>query len=556
MTEYNSNNEKYNGQIGTVKIALTSPEGPAIISTVLVKKKVLNELKRIEFTGVVKFDEKLKIHILDDLLPQIDDIFNKIPITLSSYIISAENIGAISSEDSAYNLEGYSADIAIFIAILSSSLEIPIYQNIVLTGHISSINGKISQVKGLIEKIKAAVANKQINEFLFPKFEMDISYKTLKPNSFNNIYSELMKCKEQIKLIEVENTFDLIQKIFPIYYIVSSSLRLNYFFHKELKSNNNSTNIAKFLVSDNNNRFWDTFRQLLMNQKVRTVHELLEIYFRHFLEKSLYPKNIGNKLSNSILSIPSYLLINNGLFPLISASVFTDIIKYANVDDQHDINKLYHAINGTIESLRNKRKSEIENFSSNKLVDIILYKLSQEYIELNITNSLDEAIISFYKYENRVENYEKFLQIISNFYLHIEYFVNPGKVEIDLEKVSIESLDLLKRTYPGKNELQQVIYNAINGLNGGLKLIFDSLVHQLKKETKSKYILATIHQYIPPDDYELIKEIISEIIRREFININLEENKIHPEKYTSNYFEIIIAYAESKDSFSQMFINY
>jgi predicted ATP-dependent protease len=140
--------------IGRAKTVLVSNEGPAITTSIIVRPIEDNKSARLVFTGSVKFDEKLIKHLDEIVLSHINEIFMMMEMPLKSFDISAQNIGAVSSNDSEFVVQGYSADVPIFLATLSAGLQLPINQSSLFTGHISSKEGDISQVKSLIENQK------------------------------------------------------------------------------------------------------------------------------------------------------------------------------------------------------------------------------------------------------------------------------------------------------------------------------------------------------------------------------------------------------------------
>ncbi len=229
MNKLYSNNIVYEEAIGRAKTILVSTEGPAIISSINVRTIEHNALSRLVFTGVVRFEEKLQNHIGTILLPLVDEISTKIGLPLNSYDISAQNIGAVSSSDSEYKINGYSADLPIFLSILSASLKLSISQNKVFTGHISSKEGDIAQVKKLIEKSEAAKREGEIVEFVFPSLNKDSSLKVLKPKEFEKTVSAIRSCRGTIKLTELTNIRELIKKTISDEAIVLSSLMCGYY---------------------------------------------------------------------------------------------------------------------------------------------------------------------------------------------------------------------------------------------------------------------------------------------------------------------------------------
>jgi predicted ATP-dependent protease len=157
--------------------------------------------ERISFIGPATFTTKVTKHIIEVVLPTADHILTALKLPKYSYELSVSNLGAASLNDIGITISGYSADISVLLAILATSLQIHIPEDIVCTGHIASCDGDIRMVKGLPAKLKAAEKAGSIQTFVHPEVDYDKSLKHLTPAEEETISDALSKAKDVIRTV-------------------------------------------------------------------------------------------------------------------------------------------------------------------------------------------------------------------------------------------------------------------------------------------------------------------------------------------------------------------
>ncbi|MBL1214667.1 MAG: hypothetical protein HND52_15030 [Ignavibacteriae bacterium] len=544
--------------IGRAKTVLVSNEGPAIITSIIVRPIEDNISARLVFTGSVKFDEKLIKHLDEIILSHVNEILMMMDLPIHSFDISAQNIGAVSSNDSEFVVQGYSADVPIFLAMLSAGLQLPINQSSLFTGHISSNEGDISQVKSLVEKSEAAEIEKSIIEFVYPSLNNDTSLKVLKPKEYERTVSALRSCRGKIKLVEVDDTYELIKKTFSDESICLSSLISNYFGKNFAEIDKGKlTSIINYLHSENKNRFWKSLEENLLSKRVARSHSLLNNYLDYFLRTKKYPESFGIDLTNLIMSLPLTSKKTAGLFPIVPHDKYIQLIQYADESDYEDISFLHDIVFERVKTkninIDLKATDLIKNNISSEIIDYILEKLDPNYIDAKILKPIDESRTTYIFDKINTASYDAFIESITNFYIHIVRHTNSESVKAEREKYSIEVLDLMKKIYPQKADYNSAITNGMNGYNGGLRIIFDKITEYLKQTSKDKYILATINEVVDPLNYEIKKTLVEEIIKRDGSQLDIDKSLLIPEKYVENYIQIIQAYAHSKHMLNNIF---
>lgn len=558
MNKLYKQNIKTEESIGRAKTILVSNEGPAIISSIIVRSHEYDIKSRIVFTGIVGFEAKLKEHISSIILPHVDEITTKIGLPLKSYDISAQNIGAVSTSDIGFQIKGYSADVPIFLAIFSASLQLPIKQDTVFTGHISSKKGDIAQVKNLIEKSEAAQREVGITEFVYPSLNKDGSLKVLKPKEFERAVSAIRSCRGKINLTEVTNIEELVKKTISDEAIVQSSLQSEYYDKNDATIEIGNHSIVKHLCKNNIYRFWKSLEENLINKQIDKVHKLLNLHLLYHIKQNKYPNNFGVDLRNLIYSLPLSSKKAEGLFPIITKDQYIKLIQYAKESDYEDISHLhdviFNKVNINEKTSISKESGQIKNNITSEIIDYILEKLNPINIDTTLLKPIDEARANYIIDKIRVDSYEELIESIANFYIHILRRTNNESIKTDKQKLLVEALDLFKKTYPQKSKYEFAISNGINGFNGGIRKIFDQITEYLKIISKEKYIESTINEFINPLDFDLKKSLIDEIIKREKHNLDVDERLLIPEKYIDNYDKIIKLYSNSKNALNNIFV--
>ena len=156
-------------RVNTVLVYKSGTSSRAVVSTVVAKVLPHKSQTRIRFVGPVKFNDK-SIAYLNDVVWSIANVILKaLGSKNKSFEISIVNLEAASALDLNCTVGGYSADVAVLLALLSASLQFAIPMDSVVTGHIASTDGDIRIVKEIPAKIKTyhLRASPQNKEFEF-----------------------------------------------------------------------------------------------------------------------------------------------------------------------------------------------------------------------------------------------------------------------------------------------------------------------------------------------------------------------------------------------------
>ena len=200
-----------NCAIGRTKIILSIEDSePASGFLAVLSAEIDNNLKEeVNFRGPGEFAPSTQEHIRSIIYPLITKILTKLKINPTPIVISLANVGAASIQKQKLYVKGFSADIPIFLSILSIYLNIPLPQDYVITGHISSNQGDISLVEAIPGKIHGTMRYSEISHFVCPDPDMDQSAKIINPGSTEEIKISIANAKKNIKFIleKMEGTY-------------------------------------------------------------------------------------------------------------------------------------------------------------------------------------------------------------------------------------------------------------------------------------------------------------------------------------------------------------
>ena len=207
----------YSSTIGTAKTAIVfnlAGDRQAIISSVHAQVSSKPLPQRVSFIGPVELNSESQANIRSIAIEIIYRLLNSLGIETPDYQISITTPGAISSQDATLQVEGFSAELPILMAMASAALQIPISQDIVFTGHIASADGNMSQVSGLPDKLKAAIDDPLSAEFIYPSIEIDQSLKALTPLEYKKIKKAIDESHSDIHAVGVKDIADVIAAVF------------------------------------------------------------------------------------------------------------------------------------------------------------------------------------------------------------------------------------------------------------------------------------------------------------------------------------------------------
>jgi hypothetical protein len=187
-------------------------------------------------------------------------------------------------------------------------------------------------------------------------------------------------------------------------------------------------------------------------------------------------------------------------------------------------------------------------------IENLLAELDERTIAQRIGVQHDEARMQYQLRSNTVESFDEFNRIISDYYNHhFTTCVSRGG-SLPLSEASGRAKELLEQEYRRRNGDVVMAYNdAHDGTNGGLRVVLDMIAEAIKAESIERYTRDVFDRYVTPNSWEQKVEIIRQFIAQCGVSLSSSIRTDQPERYASNYQELIRAYVSALQGTSSIF---
>jgi hypothetical protein len=557
-----ANDPKNKFDIGRAKTVLVWEPGsnPVAIVSEIVARLCSDGADRLSFRGPGGFKSPVLKHINSIVLPLADRITNELGISQKNYEISIVNIGAAASRGIGMEIGGFSADLPLFIALLSSVLQVPVRQDTVSTGHISSMEGDLTPVRGIPAKIQAALNSSGISAFLFPDLDKDSSLRALTPTEYEEAKQSLLKHKSDIRTYAVGNVHEATRTLMPDESIVFGSLRAGFFNVKPNPSDPNSpaSRTVKFFCENNKNRFWDALESFLLDHHLNKAKLLIQTYADFHIRNHFYPESFGQDLSQLVVSLPPSIRSTADLFPLLSTDLCISLSRHAKQSDYDDVPKLYKAVFGEVSSeipfspYESQKIKSSAKYKEEDLLEWLLSEISDENLSRKIGHPIDEARGRYASGSVTVKNGFEFNEAIAAFYAHMFRHTASPTGPLDKNALSADAIDVVEEAFAQKGGYDAALSEGIHGINGGMRFVFDAMAEYLKKKHKKKYAYAVFKTALDSRDWDPKPRLMKAFMDRIGAQLPAELRNLSPEQLAHRWEEIISLYVESMDKFSDV----
>lgn len=550
-----NNNPPVIGRAKTILIYDDSGTRPiGIVSEIVARLNSTDEEGHLIFKGSVRFKKHIKNHIETVVLPLVDRIIKGLDLPMINYEASVVNIGATASSVGGFEIGGFSADLPVFLALLSSSLNAGLRQDIASTGHIASLDGDIAPVKGIPAKLDAALSFPGITGAVIPDLDKDMSLKVLTPIEYQASKESLLAHKGDKKIHQISDVYDAVKIFMTDESIVIGSLRAGFFDGKgagPAGSPGNPVSRTIFLLSSGNKeRFWETLEQFLLNRYFEKAKLLLREYAGYFIQNGRYPENAGETLFRLVLSLPPLAQRLDDLFPLIPADLCVKLSQHAkSAADYEDVRRLHNAAFG--EGLRNPSRSVEASPSSippadeEEILERILSEICEETLAEKFGLPLDSARLCYLTESVIVKDSFEFNESITAFYTHIFRHTGSPAGQMKKDAVSSDAFDLVENAFSQKGGYKAALYEGVNGINGGMRLVFDAMTDRLKLDRNGKHINAVFKKTVDALDQDKEVRLMKVFMERIGPELPADLRDLPPERLVSHWDEIIRLFVES-----------
>ena len=544
--------------IGRTKMSLLlqGDNQNAVISAIIVRR--VTQRRRLRFSGKVEFSRSVKNHIKKIILPIIDSILKRLGLPKKNFEISAVNLGAASALDIGVTISGLSADVPLFIAMLSQALQIPVSDDFVSTGHIASVEGDISAVRGIPAKEKAAQNDTSVKHFLCPNLEKDESLKALSPNQRNRDIDAIVWAKGSLRTSMVSGIGQLIRLVFTEDSIVLASLIEGFFDISKVPKqfNNPIQEVVSFLTCNNQRRFWDVLHRGFQAGDCEKGKELLQAYTKFYISRKEYPSGFGAKLFQLICSLPPIVRKLNIDFPIMDKDVFVELNMFTRQNDKDYVPLLFDAVYGRniIDSNPIETSPEMRTPDFGCLAfDTVVSQINEQALARKF-GIIDSARACFVLESSRIKSYEELINTLQAYYIHLQRYIGSTPEIPDRSEARSETIKLLEKTFYDKGGDKAAFVQARDCTQGGIRSILDMLTEQYKAEKQNAYINRVFKDAIADMDLEDRVKCIRAIMKKIGPSLPKELKDQPPERFARSdetVRTIIMTYVRCRDKFNQ-----
>ncbi|MFC1895238.1 hypothetical protein ACFL0Q_01040 [Thermodesulfobacteriota bacterium] len=405
-------------------------------------------------------------------------------------------------------ISGFSADLPVLLAMISASLEMPLNQDVVSTGHVASLDGDLVCVRGIPAKLEAAIASKEISEFVIADLDREGSPKMLTPLEYKAAKEGIIRHEDDMKIHSVGNILDAFKVSFTDEAIVFGSLKSGFFCEETAKyeSHTFTGRILDFFARNNEKKFWDVLEYSFLNLNLEKARTLLLTYVEFHIRNKRYPVNFGEDLFRLIVSLPPATRKLDDIFPLLPMELCIQVTQAATKNDHDDVRKLYKTVFG--EGFRevflpggaSETIPSIEKDEEEKIIDWLLNELSQENLSKKVGQSLDHARADYVTDRISVKDGFEFDETVTSFYGHMYRHAGLHTIPVDKNALSAEAIDLVTEAFSRIGGYNAALSEGKYATNGGMRMVFDTMTDYLKNKGRQKYIQRIFKSTIDPHD--------------------------------------------------------
>jgi hypothetical protein len=557
------NQISFSGRANTVLVIGDGKDSRTVISSVVAQVSDQHLGKRIRLIGPANFARKASNHIMEVVLVIADNIISALNLPKHNFDISVVNLGATSLNEIGLTISGYSADVSVLLAILSASLQLPISDDIVYTGHIASLDGDIRMVRGLGAKLKAAEKAESIQAFVYPEVGHDNSLEYFTPTEKGKITDALLRAKSAIRIVSVRDIGELVRVVFAEDQVILASLKKGFFksFSSTASRETVYGRVLEFFADDHEKRFWEALERQMVAGRNDDAKQLLLAFADFHIGRKSYPKKLGSRLFNLIQSLPPETRRRNLDFPVLPLSKCIQLSQLAHESELDDVVVLFKAATGdktqqlpAVEA-QQKREEDTTVDHGNDQLQFILSEIDADALTSLISLPIDNARAAYVVGIVIVESNEEFNDLIASFYLHLLRHTRKLSDAVDMKAGAAEGFALLERAFSKKGGLPAALAEARNATNGGLRYIFDLMTEQFKHEQLEKHINFVLKSELDPLDWDGKVALMGALLASLKAHLPPEIISQPPERYAGHYDNIVRTYVESVDQVKAIFRN-
>lgn len=555
------------GRVKTVLVLGRGKAAKAVVATLSARVRHQGNGRRVTVTGPATFQPAVVKHLTQDALPVVDQIVEAVlpDRPPASFELSVVNLGAASVRDIGLEVHGYSADAASLLAFLSAALQLPVPQDVVVTGHVASPDGDIGPVANIPAKLDAAIDDPEVGRFICPRLDVDASLRTLSPQERERAGVAIRKARGRIRIAEVGGVDELLRTTLSEEDLMLGALSCGFFSGAEADGPHEEQHkpiplAARFLREDHESRFWRVVEEQLLGTETDGAKHLLLERVRHHVGQQRYPEGFGRRLLSLLASLPPALRRLRLSFPLLPRDECLQLSKLADGGDYEDVRCLLDAACGALSrAVPPARAASSQDASSSPHdhdeyaeVDAVLAEISAENLAHTIGLPIDSARAAYAVDRVTVDSHEEFLDAVAAFHLFLLRRTDAGPPSVDLPAAEKEAVALLERAHAHHGGLIGAEAEARQAISGGMRRVLDVMTEQMKSEQQAKHVQRVLVAALDPLDWDARVRFMGRLLERLKPHLPAELLRQPPARYARRWEVIAQAYVKSLDQVREL----
>lgn len=511
-------------EIGRTRVVLVDrPLARAFICSLNVAPRNDSSQEVVRFSGESVAAHHAIGHVDTVLVPLLQQVLKPLSIATGQWTVMLEPLEAAAVHELPVSVSGYSADLPLFLALLSASMRLPLRQDIVATGRFASSMGDVGLVKHIPEKLTAAREHPQVHHFVCPSFGVDGSLDALSPVERERLGEALARARGRLKVSFIRGVDDLVSEVFDEEDMCLSSLQTGHFGQPSgvTETDTPAGRAARHLGNESEKRFWHSLSRAFEVQDRALSARLMTLYLEHHDARGVYPSGFGARVLHLLRSLPPVL--RKAMRGLVPPGVCFAALRHAQDTDAEDAELLLRVSRGEVwRDVENNTttlppgESEPgpENDIYDRTWDAIVRQLSEDHIAATIDRPIDEACLSFNLDSAIVDSEEEFVEIVTSYYLRLQ--ANTGVVYTTegSDLAYRDAVDLVEDAFRNEGGLSAAKLQGRQGTNGGLRTVIGKMTDTFKTRAHRKHVILLLATALEGKDKDAQEKLVKAFQRR------------------------------------------
>jgi hypothetical protein len=172
----------------------------------------------------------------------------------------------------------------------------------------------------------------------------------------------------------------------------------------------------------------------------------------------------------------------------------------------------------------------------------LLELLDERNLTSHVASYHDTARLQFTLSSNQVNSFQEFQQRIGEFYNHqLTHALGGGPLPV--YEARRRAKDILERAYRRRRQsLNNAIADAIEGTNGGMRAILDTIADAMKEESTQNFTEEAFDEVCPPNSWTGKVDLMRQFQQQYGEALGEPVRSMPAEAYAAHYKELIQAF--------------